>query len=127
MTRTQFIETQGATCRNWNWSWSFVNQAQRFVIFGAWDRMTDGSRAMILAEGWERNPKGRRNPGYTQAREHIRLIEDEGYELRTFPMFYSDERQDRNGEGPATIAGFRPELTRKRLVRDGDAWFAEPF
>ena len=27
MTRKQFIESQGATCLNWNWSWSFVTGA----------------------------------------------------------------------------------------------------
>lgn len=123
MTRTDFIKSEGATCRNWNWSWSFVNEAQRFVIFGAWDIHTEGGRAKILEDGWER-AKGRRQPGFGQAREHIRLVEEEGYELKTFPMFFSDENQDRNGEGPAKIKGFTPELTTKRLVRDGDAWYA---
>lgn len=37
-------------CRNWNWSWSFVNQSSRQVIFGAWDKDTPGGRAMILDE-----------------------------------------------------------------------------
>lgn len=124
MTRTKFIESNGATCRNWNWSWSFVNDAQRFVIFGAWDTCIEGNRARILADHWERDEKGRRKPGFGQARKHIRLIEEEGYVLKTFPMFHSDERQDRDGEGPATIKGFVPELTSKRLVRDGDAWYA---
>ena len=81
---------------------------------------------MILGDSWERNAKGRRQAGYRQAREHIRLIEDEGYELRTFPMFYSDEKQGQDGEGPARIAGFRRELTTKHLVREGDGWFAVP-
>jgi 5-methylcytosine-specific restriction protein A len=120
MTRTDFIESEGATCRNWNWSWSFVNEAQRFVIFGAWDKHTEGGRAKILGDDWERDAKGRRKPGYRQALEHIRLIQDEGFELRTFPMLFGD----RGGEGPAVIRGFTPKLTPKRLVRDGNAWYA---
>jgi|ERR1044072_914586 5-methylcytosine-specific restriction protein A len=124
MTRKQFIESHGATCRNWNWSWSFVNHTDRFVIFGAWDRWTEDDRELILADAWETNSKGRKMPGYRQGLEHIRLIQAEGYELRTFPMLYSDEKQDRPGEGPATIQGFIPKLTPKRLVREGDSWFA---
>ena len=79
---------------------------------------------MILADTWAKNPRGRRNPGYGQAVEHLRLVEKEGYELRTFPMIFSDANPDRKGEGPAKIAGFRPELRTKRLVRDGDGWYA---
>lgn len=124
MTRTAFIESHGATCRNWNWSWSFVNRQQRFVIFGAWDRCTELGRAMILADSWELNSQNKHLPGYRQALEHIRLIQEEGYELRTFPMLYSDEFEDEVGEGRAKIKGFTPELTTKRLVRDGNAWFA---
>ncbi len=124
MTRRQFIESNGATCNNWTWSWSFVNHAQRLVIFGAWDKHTTGVRALILADGWERNPKGRRNAGYGQAREHIRLIKQEGYELRTFPMLLSAAAPDVDAEGPSRIGGFAPVLTTKHLVRDGDAWYA---
>ncbi|MBZ6758337.1 HNH endonuclease, partial [Klebsiella grimontii] len=25
MNRKQFIQSRGATCRNWTWSWSFIN------------------------------------------------------------------------------------------------------
>jgi 5-methylcytosine-specific restriction enzyme A len=124
MSRREFIESQGGSCRNWTWSWSFVNSSQRFVIFGAWDKYTEGDRAMILGKGWERSPKGRRNAGYRQASEHIRLIVEEGYELRTFPMYYSDENQDVEADGPAKIGGFEPKLTPKRLIRDGGSWYA---
>jgi hypothetical protein len=36
MSRTQFAESYGATCRNPHWSWSFVNHEKRFVIFAEW-------------------------------------------------------------------------------------------
>jgi len=124
MSRKSFIESQGATCRNWNWSWSFINGKEKFVIFGAWDKNTEGTTALILDEAWERNYAGRKNPAYPEAREHIRLVEEEGYSLKTFPIIYSDERKDENGVGPATIKGFVPELTSKILKRVGGKWYA---
>lgn len=39
MNRKQFIQSRGATCRNWMWSWSFINHDEQFVIFGAWDSL----------------------------------------------------------------------------------------
>lgn len=124
MSRKSFIESQGATCRNWNWSWSFINEKGKFIIFGAWDKNTEGSTVLILDEAWERNYAGRKNPAYPEAKEHIRLVEEEGYSLKTFPIIYSDERKDENGIGPATIKGFVPELTSKILKRVGEKWYA---
>ncbi len=31
MNRKQFIESQGATCKNWTWSWSFVNEKEKTI------------------------------------------------------------------------------------------------
>jgi len=47
------------------------------------------------------NNRGRKNPGFQQSRDHIRLVEEEGYTLKTFPMEYSDERKAEDGSGPA--------------------------
>lgn len=123
MNRKQFIESHGATCSNWTWSWSFVNAAERVVIFGAWDMYDDGSKALILSEDWEVSRKGRRQPGYVQSREHIRLIEEEGYHLKTFPMQYSAANEE-DGTGPSKIEGFTPKLTEKRLFKIGNSWYA---
>jgi 5-methylcytosine-specific restriction enzyme A len=112
MTRRAFIESQGATCKNWQWSWSFINEAKRIVIFGAWDRDTIGKRTKIFSEEWT-------GPGYSQSREHIRLIEEQGYELRTFPM-----RREDSEDGRAKIGGFTPTLTQRKLTRVGGDWFA---
>lgn len=49
MSRKKFIESHGATCKNWNWSWSFINDAEKFIIFGAWDVYDDGNMSQILA------------------------------------------------------------------------------
>jgi 5-methylcytosine-specific restriction protein A len=124
MSRKSFIQAQGATCKNWTWSWSFVNHANTTVIFGAWDRNTEGTRALILGEAWERNSSGKRKPAYSQSREHIKLIEEKGYKLLTFPIVFSDELQDENGIGPAKISGFEPNLVKKKLIRSGGNWYA---
>jgi 5-methylcytosine-specific restriction protein A len=120
MTRRAFIEQHGATCRNWTWSWSFVNDKKKFVIFGVWAAGTEGGRSLVLSDLWMRR-NGRRNPGYTQAREHIRLIQEEGYKLMTYPIKWDEDRTE---DEPARIAGFVPELTSKKLVQDGDSWYA---
>lgn len=124
MSRKSFIESCGATCNNWMTSWSFVNHERKFVIFGAWDANVEGEAEKILSENWRISDKGRVQPGYTQAIEHLRLVEKDGYRLMTFPMEYSDENQDENGNGPAKIKSFRPELHQKELTKVGKNWFA---
>jgi 5-methylcytosine-specific restriction protein A len=124
MNRKSFMQAQGATCKNWTWSWSFVNHEKKIVIFGAWDRNTEGNRALILSEAWEKNSSGKRKPAYSQSREHIRLIDEEGYKIFTFPIIFSDELQDENGIGPAKISGFEPNLSKKKLIRAGINWYA---
>ena len=123
MNRKQFIESNGASCKNWNWSWSFINETEKFIIFGAWDVYDQGNMTLILSEDWATSRKGNRQPGYPQSRGHIKLIEEEGYQLKTFPMEYM--AADENDEGaPARIKGFTPELTDKELIRIGNSWYA---
>jgi 5-methylcytosine-specific restriction enzyme A len=121
MNRREFIESQGATCKNWQWSWSFINKAKRIIIFGAWDRDTVGKQTRIFSDDWERNRHGK-NPGYSQSREHIRLVEEEGYQLMTFPMHREDHK-----DGHAKIGGFSPTLTKRKLTRVGRDWFASEW
>jgi len=75
MNRKNFIESQGATCHNWQWSWSFINENEKVIIFGAWDLFTEGNTSLIFSEDWQAYSGGRKAPGYNQSREHIRLIE----------------------------------------------------
>lgn len=121
--RKAFIQSLGATCRNWTWSWSFVNESDRKIIFGAWDIKTDGGRALILSEKWEVQ-NGRRNRGYLQSLKHLRLVEEKGYHLYTFNITHSDELQDEQGNGPAKIKDFERTINRKWLVREGCNWYA---
>ena len=64
MSRKQFIESQGATCRNWTWSWSFINKMEKVIIFGAWDLQTKGNTSLILSEDWKISRRGRKQPAY---------------------------------------------------------------
>jgi len=121
MSRRKFIESQGSTCKNWQWSWSFVNHAKRIIIFGAWDRDTIGKRTMIFSEDWKENHRGTK-PAYVQSREHIRLIEEEGYQLMTFPMHREDDK-----DGRPKIGGFTPKLAKRKLNRVGGDWFASDY
>ncbi|MDD4455541.1 MAG: hypothetical protein PHI67_09575, partial [Candidatus Methanomethylophilaceae archaeon] len=52
------------------------------------------------------------------------MIEEEGYRLKTFPLIFSDEKQDENGYGPAAIKGFIPQLSPKILKKVGTGWYA---
>lgn len=124
MSRKSFVQSHGGTCRNWRWSWSFINDERREVIFGAWDRDTSGGRAMILDEKWSASSAGRKYPAYSEAREYLRRVEEEGYTLLTFPMVFSAKLQDASGSGPARIDAFVPELTPRSLVRVGPRWYA---
>ncbi len=124
MTRKKFIESNGATCRNWTWSWSFVHHKDQVVIFGAWDIHTEKDSSLILSKKWQISRKGRKQPGYTQSKEHILLIEKEGYKLKTFPIIYSGANEGESGIGPSKIGGFIPKLTERTLKKVGDYWYA---
>jgi 5-methylcytosine-specific restriction enzyme A len=119
MNRRQFVESQGATCDNWNWCWSFINEAERTIIFGAWDTNTVGNRSEILSDAWQTNKDGRRNPGYNKSLEHIRMIRTGGYRLMTFPMI-----QGHSPNGKVKIKMIIPRLSLKTLLKDGNAWYA---
>lgn len=124
MTRKKFIESHKAECKNWTWSWSFINKDKRFIIFGAWDRFTEGRKALIFSESWQFDARKKKASGYQESREHIRLIEKQGYKLMTFPMEYSDAKKGKDGKGPATIKGFTPVLSEKNLLKIGKNWYA---
>lgn len=109
VSRKKFIESIGATCKNWNWSWSFVNHKERFVIFGLWDIHKDG---LILDEKWS-------GPSRIQSLEHARLVNEEGYKLKILPMEY-----EMTDEGRAKIKSFEPILIDKQLVKGAGRWYA---
>lgn len=124
MSRKKFIESQGATCDNWTWSWSFINEQQQVIVFGLWD-LERGEKPVIFSDNWQFDDKGKKKSAYNQSREHIRLIEEEGYSLKTFPIIYSDRRK-KHGKGPAAIKDFIPKLTEMSLHRGNGNWCAYP-
>lgn len=124
MNRKTFILSQGATCKNWNWSWSFINEKDKIIIFGAWDLFSKSQADMILSEDWKIKANGKKNTGFSQSREHIRLILEEGYSLKTFPIYHSDINIDESGNGPAKIKGFEPILNDKKLLVIGGNYYA---
>lgn len=126
MSRKQFIESHGASCKNWTWSWSFVNEEQKFVIFGQWSPDADGRQKPIMSEKWKSkantsgaNQTSRISPGYTQALEHLALIE-QGYQLKTFPI-----ERGATDEGTPRIKSFTPQLTDRELRKQGADWYAD--
>jgi len=125
--RKAFIQSLGATCKSWQWSWSFIHEEKKQIIFGAWDRQRSGQKVKIFSEEWERSSKGKKNAGFKQSREHIRLIEEGLYTLMTFPMEYSDDRKDEYGIGPAKINSFEPCLTESTLTKIGNSWYASKY
>ena len=102
-----------------------MNHDKKFIIFGAWDKHTDDTKSLIFGESWKIKENGNKRPAYGQSREHIRLIEEEGYALKTFPLVYSDEKKNSDGTGPSKIGAFTPALTPCALRRSGGDWYAE--
>jgi 5-methylcytosine-specific restriction protein A len=122
MSRKAFIESHNATCKNWNWSWSFVNHESKMIIFGAWDTITNGNYALIFSEEWSRN-RERKPPAFNESRSHLRLIEEDGYTLRTFKII-RDQKIEEDGTIKTKIKTFIPKLEQKQLSRIGINWYA---
>ena len=121
ISRKQFMIYQGATCANWNWSWSFINEKDKVIITGTWEDYFDkeNKKALIFSKDWEYR-RGRKQSSYNQTREHLRLIEEEGYSLKTFLM----KNSGKTGNGPRKIKHFEQVLHEKMLLRVGRDWYA---
>ena len=119
MNRKQFVQSVGATCKNWTWSWSFLNQKVKFVLFGAWENLENENGLLILDKKWETSASGRKSPGYTQAREHLDLVTKEGYKLKTYKMIGVN-----GGLENAKITAIDPHMVDRVLKRVGDCWYA---
>lgn len=93
------------------------------MIFGAWNYRAEPNSYLILHDDWEVSSKGIRQPGYSQAIEHIALVRDSGYALMTFTMYSAANRkEDRNGR--EKIGSFEQNLTLRTLKRVGRKYFA---
>lgn len=119
MNRKQFIQSVGGDY-DWPFAWSFVREATKTVIFPAWDVNTDNGVAEILSERWNQDALGNASGKYTRAREHLRFVEQEGWELQTFQQIKGGETP----KGTWKIGGIVPQLKKCGLVKVGDSWFA---
>ena len=110
-------------------NWSFINEKEKFIIFGAWESKTNESgETLIFSKSWEFK-SCRKSGNYKKSREHIRMIEDGDFKLKTFAMVdgRSEEEQRRDTKA-AWIKDFTRELENKTLRRDGDKdWYADPI
>lgn len=126
MNRRDFITDEGATCRNWRWSWAFVNHGRALVISGAWDLHQQGTTYVLLDEAWERHiATGRRRPAFGEARDYLDLVLKHGYRLRIFPMGHMPLDPE-EPEGTARIANFTPVLMEATLEKRDARWLAFP-
>jgi hypothetical protein len=121
--RKKFIESLGATCSNWYWSWSFVNEDEKKIFFGAWRDLTEGNRALIFSNDW-RTKHGKNRPSWPESRENIRMIEEEGYSLHVYTMIMDPDSEPEYELGPRRIGAILNDVTQAELVRDGDNWYA---
>ncbi|HID5232370.1 TPA: HNH endonuclease [Citrobacter freundii] len=123
MSRTEFLRSLGATCKNDMWSWSFIDETNKRIIFGAWEdlRSADATKVMILSDDWNENVNGSKKLGYIQAREHLNKVIYEGYQLYTFSQ---KRKEDINENKAAKIESFVPIIELKYLSREGNAWYA---
>ncbi|CQH57669.1 TPA: HNH endonuclease [Yersinia enterocolitica] len=123
MSRTDFIKSLGATCKNWTWSWSFIDDVNKKIIFGAWEdlRSEDQTSVLILSDNWKENEDGDTKLGYVQAREHLDKVIFEGYQLYTFSQ---KRKKQSNEKKAAKIESFEKSIKLKYLVRDKKGWYA---
>lgn len=123
MSRTSFLQSIGATCNSWRSSWSFIDEINKKIIFGAWEdlRSEDGKKVLILSDDWRTGEAGSVKAGYNQALEHIDKIIFEGYTLFTFKQVRKPKSDERER---ASILSFEEKLSLKYLERIGNAWFA---
>jgi hypothetical protein len=120
--RKQFIESLGAACSNWNWSWSFVNNDEKKIIFGAWQDLMKGNRALIFSNKWKTRD-GRNQSPWPESRENLRLIEEEGYSLHVFTMIM-DPDFNPEGIGRRKIGAFLKDIAEAELLKSEDDWYA---
>lgn len=123
MSRAEFMRSMGATCKNDYWSWSFIDETNKRIIFGAWEdlRSADGKKVLILSQNWRVDADGYKKPGFSQSIEHIEKILYEGYRLYTF----SQTRHEKTtAGGSARIKHFERKIVPKYLTKKDGDWYA---
>lgn len=123
MSRNKFAERYGAFGNNVNWNWSWINEKERFVIFGASTVHEAGDVQLILSKDWEKSLKGRKHSGYSQAIRHLERITNDSFKLFTFRQVESDPDPE---TGNVKMTSFEEELEERSLRVSDGKWFALP-
>src|SRR5688572_12862632 len=121
--RKQFIESLGGTCANWYSAWSFVNHDSKKIFFGAWQDFIKGNRALIFSNDWKFRRGARQRP-WSESRENVRLIEDEGYTLHVYTMILDPNAESEFELGARRIGAILNDVAQAGLLRDGGDWYA---
>ncbi len=124
MSRKKFMESYGATNRNSRYGWAFVNHEEKQVYFGAWDVNTDRDKSLIFSMDWEFNNEGRRVNAFGEALEYIKLVENAGYSLRTFPIIWDEDNDRYADKGSAKIKKYIEEVSDMSLEIIGRDYYA---
>lgn len=120
-TRSQFFAPRGAEVANNRWSWCAVNNNEKVVYFGIFQGRSTSAGGLILSEDWEMR-RGRRQPGYSDALQKLKLVEADGYKLAVFTMIPRKIGDDVSG--PSEIERILNDVRMSRLCKIGKDWFA---
>lgn len=74
-----------------------------------------------MKETWSENALGRKTNGYKQSLEHLRLVEEEKYQLYTFIQYH---KLGNSLTGSAKLKGFSKNIQPKLMVKKGGSWYA---
>jgi len=119
--RFSFVKSHGISGNN-SYAWSFINERERFVLFGAWtDLISDGKQLIFSdSDGWT-YLNGRRQGWHTHSSSHIELILEEDYKLFTFRQI-PNPRTDNTQ--PASWETWIEEFCPKELLVEGLDYYA---
>ena len=119
--RFKYVKSLGVSGNN-TYAWSFVNEKEKFVLFGAWtDKIQDGKQLIFSDSNEWRFLNGRGQGGHTHSTKHVELIQEEGYKLFTFRQV-PNPRNDPNK--PASWQTWFEEFCPKELLVEGVNYYA---
>lgn len=121
MSIKSFVLRYGATCPNWNFAWSYINDAQKFVILTAWQHEFDGERYKVFSANWRLNQSGRKNNGYRITKGHIEQALFEGYSVKIVRKYARLPIQ-----GVVQTERFDEELVPAKITAENGEVFAYP-
>lgn len=119
--RFSYVKSHGVSGNN-SYAWSFINEEERFILFGAWtDLINDGKQLIFSDSNDWMYLNGRRQGWHTHSTKHIELILEEGYKLFTFRQIPNPRPDDTK---PASWKTWIEEFCPKELLVEGLYYFA---